>query len=385
MADNGRRWFEVIGMSWATRGLGLSKELTREMSMLLPRTLTGLHESSGWAPASPRGLRQFGEVMLDELVLSGFSLLAGGPAEMRSVISCGAAAEELSALGIDGAHAAPKPLRATSIRRRRIGGLEYERMTFEHDPELPPTLQAEGFGGPARAVVQLCRHRGGPRPWLVWVHGAGQGGTEDLLLSRIGRIHHTLGFNVAMPVQPGHGCRRREWPTYPDVDPLGNVAGMMRVVSEVRAVVRWVQPQATVVVVSGISMGTPVAALVSHLERQIDAVALYTPILGLNAMIARHLGRWGQSRAGFREVLGSPEVAKLTSVIDPLRADPAPPPHRRLIVGAWHDRMAMREPAVALQERWGGQLYWYDGGHVGHVFSRRVLAVTERFLGEVAG
>jgi hypothetical protein len=47
--------------------------------------------------------------------------------------------------------------------------------------------------------------------------------------------------------------------------------------------------------------------------------------------------------------------------------------------------MAMREPAVALQERWGGQLYWYDGGHVGHVFSRRVLAVTERFLAEVAG
>ena len=130
----------------------------------------------------------------------------------------------------------------------------------------------------------------GPRPWLMWVHGAGQGGTEDLLLSRIGRIHHQLGFNVAMPVQPGHGCRRREWPAYPDMDPLGNVAGMMRAVSEVRAVVRWVEPQASAVVVSGISMGTPVAALVSHLERQIDAVALYTPILGLNAMIARHLG-----------------------------------------------------------------------------------------------
>jgi pimeloyl-ACP methyl ester carboxylesterase len=376
-------------MSWATRGLGLSRELARELGMLLPRTVAGLNESTGWVPASPRGVRQFGEVMLDELVLSGFSLLNGSPAAMRPVNACGAAAEELSALGIDGAHAAPKPLRPKSIRRGRLpgfgAGLAYERMTFEHDPMLPPTLEAEGLGGPARAVVHLCRHRGGPRPWLVWVHGAGQGGTEDLLLSRIGRIHHGLGFNVAMPVQPGHGCRRGEWPAYPDVDPLGNVAGMMRAVSEVRAVLRWVQPQATAVVVSGISMGTPVAALVSHLERQVDAVALYTPILGLNAMIARHLARWGQSRAGFREVLGSPEVSKLTSVIDPLRVDPAPPPHRRLIVGAWHDRMAMREPAVALQERWGGQLYWYDGGHVGHIFSRRVQSVTERFLAEVAG
>jgi hypothetical protein len=46
--------------------------------------------------------------------------------------------------------------------------------------------------------------------------------------------------------------------------------------------------------------------------------------------------------------------------------------------------MAMREPTEALQERWGGQLYWYDGSHVGHIFSRRVQRVSERFLRGVA-
>lgn len=372
-------------MSKVTQGFGLARDATREFGMLLPRTVAGLNRSTGWVPASPRGVRQFGEVLLDELVLSGFSLLGGSPAVMRPLSGCTAAAEELSDLGIDRAHADPAPLRATSMRRRRIGNLAYERMAFEHDPALPGALEAEGLGGPARAVVHLCRHDDGPRPWLVWVHGAGQGGTEDLLLSRIGRIHHQLGFNVALPVQPGHGCRRREWPAYPDMDPLGNVAGMMRAASEIRAVVRWAQPQASAVVVAGISMGTPVAALVSHLERQVDAVALYTPILGLNAMIARHLGRWGSSRDAFRDLLASPQVEQLTSVIDPLRTDPAPPPERRLIVGAWHDRMAMREPAVALHERWGGELYWYDGSHVGHIFSRRVQQVTDRFLRGVGG
>ncbi len=364
-------------MSLVTR----TTEVGREFAMVLPRTVSGLRESTGWNPVSPRGARQFGEVMLDELVLCGFSLLGGDLTErVRPLSECEQAAEELSALGIDGAHADPKPLRTTSIQRRRIAGLAFERVTFEHDPALPKTLAAEGLGGPARAVVHVCRHTDGPRPWLVWVHGAGQGGTEDLVLSRIGRIHHKLGFNVAMPVQPGHGCRRREWPSYPDMDPLGNVAGMMRSVSEVRAVVRWVQPQATAVVVSGISMGTPVAALVSHLERDIDAVGLYTPILGLNGMIARHLNRFGRGRSGLPELLMSPVVSQLTSVIDPLAVDPAPPPERRLIVGAWHDRMAMREPTTALQERWGGQLYWYDGSHVGHIFSRRVQQVSERFL-----
>jgi pimeloyl-ACP methyl ester carboxylesterase len=370
-------------MSLATRSLGLTRDVVRELGMVVPRTVAGLNESTGWTPATPRGVRQFGEVMLDELVLSGFSLLGGTPKAIRSPDACTGAAEELSALGIDRAHADPEPLKVQTTQRRRIAGLAYERLTFEHDPALPKTLAAEGLGGPARAVVHLCRHTDDPRPWLVWVHGAGQGGTEDLLLTRIGRIHHQLGFNIAMPVQPGHGSRRREWPAYPDMDPLGNVAGMMRAVSEVRAVVKWVRPQASAVVVSGISMGTPVAALVSHLQRDIDAVGLYTPILGLNAMIARHLGRWGSSRDVFRELLASPVVSQLTSVIDPLAVDPAPPPHRRLIVGAWHDRMAMREPTTALQDRWGGQLYWYDGSHVGHIFSRRVQRVTERFLREV--
>ena len=226
-------------MSLASRGWAY-RDMARELGMVLPRTVAGLNESTGWAPASPRGVRQFGEVMLDELVLSGFSLLGGTPTAVRPLDACAAAAEELSALGIDGAHADPEPLQVQTIQRQAHRRLAYERMTFEHDPALPETLEAEGLGGPARAVVHLCRHRDGPRPWLVWVHGAGQGGTEDLVLSRIGRIHHALGFNVAMPVQPGHGCRRREWPAYPDMDPLGNVAGMMRAVSEVRAVVRWV-------------------------------------------------------------------------------------------------------------------------------------------------
>ena len=35
-------------MSWATRGLGLTGGLARELGMLLPRTVAGLTESTGW-------------------------------------------------------------------------------------------------------------------------------------------------------------------------------------------------------------------------------------------------------------------------------------------------------------------------------------------------
>lgn len=133
-------------MAKAWNGLSLAKDAARELGMLVPRTVAGLQESTNWSPLSPRGARQFGEVMLDELVLSGFSLLGGSPAAMRPLDACIAAAEELSALGIDRAHGDPKPLREASIRRHRIAGLAYERVTFEHDPALPPSLEADGLG-----------------------------------------------------------------------------------------------------------------------------------------------------------------------------------------------------------------------------------------------
>jgi hypothetical protein len=107
---------------------------------------------------------------------------------------------------------------------------------------------------------------------------------------------------------------------------------------------------------------------------------VYTPILALNAMIAHHLARGGPSREHFRPLLQSEDVAAMTSVIDPLSVEPHAPPHRRLVVGAWNDQMALREPAIALHQRWNGQIYWYDGSHVGHIFSRRIQAVTEEFL-----
>ena len=134
-------------MSWVNRAPDIARDLGREMSRVVPRTLAGLNESTGWVPASPRGVRQFGEVMLDELVLSGFSVLGGRPVALRPLSECAAAAEQLSALGIDGAHRDPMPLRVRSVRRRRLpglgGGLAYEEMTFEHDPALPETLEAD--------------------------------------------------------------------------------------------------------------------------------------------------------------------------------------------------------------------------------------------------
>lgn len=351
----------------------------RDFAGVLPRAHAALRRSGDWNPLSPIGARQLGEVVLDELALTGFTLTAPPPKLERTLASCEAAAEELSALGVERAHITPEPLTVKSLRRQRLGLLTYEKLTFEHEPVLPPSLASAGFGGPTTAVVHLCRTGDDHRPWLVWVHGAGQGQPIDLLFSRARRIRDELGFNIALPIQPGHGSRRTAWPPYPNMDPLTNVAGMMRVVSEVRALARWLRPQASVLAVSGVSMGSQVAALVSHFE-DVDGVAVYTPILGLNAMISAHLDRWGPSVNDTIDLLGSDTVAAMAAAVDHTGVEPTAPPHRRLIVGAWHDRMAMREPAQRLHERWRGELFWHRGGHVGHLFARGVQDVSEKFL-----
>jgi pimeloyl-ACP methyl ester carboxylesterase len=358
--------------------------LAREVGGLLPRSVRVLSETESWNPLSPRGIRQLGEVALDELVVTGMTLLAPMPQLRTRPESYAPVAAELSTLGLGGIYAEPDILRVRDIRRRRAGQLRYEQVSFEHDPRLPASLDSAAVTGRATAVVNLVRHDDGPRPWLVWVHGAGQGGLSDFAVTRAARLHHHLGYNIAMPIQPGHGVRRGTWPVYPDTDPLTNVAGMMRTVSEVRAVIRWIAAQSTSIVLSGLSLGSAVAALTAGVEDRVDAVAVYTPIRGLNTMIANHLHRWGPAAGEVGAVLSSDVVSALTALIDPLAVQPLVPPHRRLIVGAWHDQMAMRAPAVDLHARWGGEIHWHDGGHVGHLFSGKVQAVTERFLRGVA-
>jgi hypothetical protein len=145
--------------------------ISRDFAGVLPRAQAALRESGDWNPASPRGVRQLGEVLLDELALTGMTLTAPPPKLERPVGSCAAAAEELAGLGVARAHTDPEPLRVKAVRRRWIGRLVYEQMTFDHDPLLPPSLAAEGLGGPATAAVHLCRHGDDRRPWLVLDQG----------------------------------------------------------------------------------------------------------------------------------------------------------------------------------------------------------------------
>jgi hypothetical protein len=85
------------------------RRIGEDFAGVLPRAHAALR-SDGWNPLSPSGIRLLGEVLMDEVALSGMTLAAPPPTLERTVDSCAAAASDLSMLGVTRAHAEPEPL-----------------------------------------------------------------------------------------------------------------------------------------------------------------------------------------------------------------------------------------------------------------------------------
>lgn len=205
----------------------------------------------GGIPAWTLGAREFGEAATDELFIAISALYRQVPelADVaQAVEACRKAAPELSSLAVEAAHQAPPPLRLLGLRRRRVGSVAFEQLEFESCPGLPAPFASAGYGQEEVAHARVLRHRDGPRPWVVWLHGAEQGRADDLFAFRV-----------------------------------------------------------------------------------------------------RHL-------------LPRRAAARNGSVMD-------------------NDRMTLRRRArLQLHERWGGQVHWHSGGHIGHLWSRDVRSVVDRFL-----
>ena len=359
------------------------------LGSVLPRAVSssvaaGRRRPETGIPARDLGIREFGETATDELFIALSALYREAPnldAVSASVEACALAAPELTRLGVAGAHRPPPPLALLGLRRRRIAGLGFEHLEFESRPDLPDSLRSAGLGAVEVAHLRVLRHQGGPRPWVVWVHGAEQGRVDDLFAFRVKHLHRELGLNVALPVLPHHGPRRALGQSWPGFDLLGNVATMIRAVADVRATVGWIDEQNPVsLAVVGMSLGGPVAALAAALDDRVDAVAATVPMLDAHATIAHHTARTGARGRALATLLRSEPVRAAGSVVDPTVLEPRCPPERRLVVAAVGDRMTSVRAAQRLHERWGGRVHWHPGGHIGHLMSGDVRRVLDDFL-----
>jgi pimeloyl-ACP methyl ester carboxylesterase len=360
------------------------------LALVLPRSLTSVIAASrrvgdDGVPPGSLALRPFGETALDEFFVAASSFVRRVPDERRlseAVSRCATVADELAALGMAGCNLEPHPLVRHTMVKRQFGGTRFERMSFRSTPRLPDVLADAGYARPENATLRLVGKFEEDRHTVVWLHGAGQGRPDDLISLRAQHLHDELGVNVALPVLPRHGNRRTRGQPYPGFDPLENIATTLRAVSDVRAVVRWVASRgAQSISVIGLSLGAPVAALVSALEPAVSGVGLVVPMLDLHETLAHHLSRAGGRGARMAELLRAEPVRLANAAIDSTASTPIAPEPRRWIIAAANDRVTAPRFAARLHERWGGRMHWHQGGHVGTILSQETRAVLDEFIG----
>jgi dienelactone hydrolase len=337
-------------------------------------------------PAWDLGVREFGETATDELFIAISALYREVPhleAVRASADACAVAATELDGLGVAGAHREPPPFRILGLRRRRVGRRRFEALEYESRPHLPRAMVDARHAEVEVAHARVLRHEGAPRPWVVFIHGAEQGRVDDLFAFRAAHLHEELGLNVAFPVLPQHGPRRDLGKAWPGFDLLGNIATMMRAVSDVRSLISWVTTEdAPSIALVGMSLGGPVAALTAGLDDRVDAVCAMVPMLDAHATIAHHTERTGARGKRLAALLRSEPVRRLGAVVDPTELEPHAPPDRRLVIAALNDRMTSVKAAQRLHERWQGRVHWHHGGHIGHLLSGKVRTEVDAFLTE---
>lgn len=242
-----------------------------------------------------------------------------------------------------------------------------------------------GFQANSVVPVRLLRHSGGPRPWLIMVHGQGMGRDGDVRMLRARRLHDELGVNVALPVLPLHGPRAAG--LAPDrqfvssVYPVNNVLGLTQAVWDVRRLLRWLRDdqQAPAVGLLGVSLGSYVANLLSTLEGDLACIVAVVPTSDL-ARSLRDSRPLGASRKRMHAALHDERSVAIHRVVSPL-ARPCLVPHsRRYIVAGQVDRIAPPAGAAELWRHWDRpSIEWQPRGHLttwqSGAYDRHIAAV----------
>ena len=251
-------------------------------------------------------------------------------------------------------HRTPPPLANEDVRTSRgwAMGLGYERITYESgfSPRTgePGSERWMGYEPNREAVAAIVRRpddAGGPRPWLVCVHGFAMGYPFlDFTGLHTTKLHRRLGVNVALPVLPLHGPRkvtRVSGEPFLSFDLMNTVHGFSQAVWDIRRLLSWIRAQgATSIGLYGVSLGAYVVALLAGIEDGLDAVVAGIPMVDLPALFHEQSPAHIRARSIEHHIIGGP-VEEVFVAVSPLSFAPKVPQDRRFIFAGHGDRLAL--------------------------------------------
>jgi hypothetical protein len=274
------------------------------------------------------------------------------------------------------------------VRPARSRNLAYEHLSFESeyepDGEEPGRDRWLAQARNRRAHAWVLRHAGGPRPWLVCIHGYEMGWAGiDLPAFRAAQLHRDFGLNLALPVLPLHGPRRigrQSGEGFLAGDFLDTIHAEAQAMWDIRRLLSWIRAQGeTPIGVWGLSLGGYNAALLASLE-SLACVIAGIPALDFARLTWRH-GAPLQIRYAEHHGLVHDEIADILSVVSPLAIRLRVAEEHRLIFAGVADRIVPADQARDLWRHWQRpRIVWYQGGHVTFRLHPEVHAATMNTL-----
>ena len=351
-------------------------------------------------PALDPSLGLIGEALLDRAFTTTTSALVGvpSPERVRSAQQEAQAARDLFAArgwleDPESYHQDPTPLVPrdlvaaatwTAGGRRRYRHLRAESGYAPHEGE-PGRARwlAHPHNGTSHAY--LLEHEGGPRPWLLCVHGFAMGSPRISFAGFPAReLHDELGLNLALPVLPLHGPRsasRFSGGEVLDPDYMRMVHLFAQAAWDLRRLIRWLRARgAPRIGLYGISLGAYVSSLVASLEPDVDCIVAGIPAVDF-PNLARDNEPWVLSRYDDDLQMDWSLVRAVTHPVSPLAMPPRVPHAGRFIYAGLADRVVKPDQPRALWRHWGHpEIHWFSGGHVLGVRNASIVPFLKRAL-----
>jgi hypothetical protein len=385
----------ITGLFRAAAGF-LNRRALARATRALPRTLHYVGsallsgEVSDSVPAPHLSLGLAAQVAMDEALLAAamtprkFPL----PGDYARVSSELAEAESLYAregwiAEPDSYHRTPQTLFESDVTMSRgwAMGTSYDRWdwdsAFTPHPGEPGADRWMAFQQNRTASAVIVRHRDGPRPWVIAVHGFCMGFPfMDFQGLQVNRLHHELGMNVALPTLPLHGSRRVTLVSgepFLSFELMNAVHGLTQAIWDIRRLITLIRQQgATSISLYGVSLGAYTVSLLAALEQGIDGVVAGIPVSDFPGLFHRHSPHHVRARSIEHKIMGGP-AENVYRVVSPLTLEAKVSWHNRFIFAGYGDRLALPDQAQRLWEHWDQpRISWYSGGHVGYLLSRQV-------------
>lgn len=226
------------------------------------------------------------------------------------------------------------------------------------------------------AHARWFRHREGPRPCALLLHGymSGAFAVEQRLWPT--RWLFDLGFDVVFTTLPLHGLRRskrRGWlpPAFPSADPRFTIEGFRQVVIEHVAWIDYLLAgRVASVGLMGMSLGGYAAALLGTVDERLAFMVPYIPLAAISIYAedrSRLTGGADQQRVQ-RDGL----VAAMR-VVSPLARTPCIASDRVMVLAGEADGITGLGHAEPLAAHFGAPLVTFPGGHLLQVGRQRAF------------